>query len=216
MMTHFKVSCLLGLLSFGILFCNLISYKELLSYNFIIGFLYVVSELYNYTHSIDAYECALLIVILLYQIAHKYHEEFYTKMNFLLIEDDHEIESKENDYALNDDSSSNLGMNACIEELIILLPEIKKKSKKILEKIISSLQVLAKGIIFQSNSLFLENLGTQLDEEDRLYIQQSCLPAQISQVEKQKRFTTRGSVDKIIEKGLNPDAIFILKQVSSN
>ena len=210
---HF--SCIPGLFFFGILFLNILTYQEFFLCNIVIGFLFVVPRLYKYNNDIAAYECTLLILLLIYQIVYKYIEEYSIKQNFLQ-ENNDESDAKEQGIPLKETSESQNSINHCIQELSKILPELKNKTKNIVENVITSLQAISIEVTQQSTFSILEKLTVNLDEEDKIYIEQSCLPPQIEKLQKQKRFMARTSIDKIIEKALNHDAILILKQVSNN
>lgn len=210
-----SLSSLPGILALVVLNMNFVkmNFKRLVCFNSLIAALYAIVSLNDKQESLVVFEVLILIFIMLFQVLYCYIIELSHRKKFVLSHMEHNQElAKFKEYLEN--QNRNLSLSECIEELSNLTQFISNNLKIIVESIITSLQSVRDNLRLEESPL--ENLSHGLDEEDKLYIQQSCLPHKISDPVKQKKFKQRKSLESIIEKVLSQDAIILLKQISNN
>ena len=110
-----------------------------------------------------------------------------------------------------EDNDGTLNLNDCIEVLMEVSAKLKDDGKESVRRVIGALRCMADN----KNYSDFDEMDEEMDEEDRAYIIQSCLPNKISEPTKQKKFRQRGSLENIVEKMLGPEVIVILKQISN-
>lgn len=211
-----KLSCLPGLLCLIISFPRTANYKILLALNSMIGVFYTLLILNQSDSDTNIFECTILLISLLYQVLKNYIEEYnmriiFSKVGIEASEENERIMHRPGDLCRYDSR-----LQDCIESLRKILPSLKKSIKDTVENIITSLISISNSSRVSDNNSILEQLGSELDEEDKEYLQQGFLPTHLKKLNEQRKMTVRHSVDKIIESILNQDAIFILKQVSNS
>ncbi|OMJ95118.1 hypothetical protein SteCoe_1661 [Stentor coeruleus] len=190
------------------------NYKFLTICNFLIGVLYSVITLVESQKSIQILQVILLLSFLIYHAFQSYISELFSRLKY--IETPNEIpEERQKIAPIEDLSQAEMRLQDCLEQLRNLLPNVNSKIRSIIENVIKSLSLLVIDSKKFELSCF-DNLNEEMDEEDKIYIMQSCMPMKISRPSKMRRFQQRVSLDKIVEKLLNQDAIMILKQLSNN
>lgn len=205
-----------GLLAFILL--NLdstgLNYRFLALCNFLIGFFYSVLILVESQEIFQILQVILLLAFLIYHAFHCYISELFSRLKY--IETPNEIpEERQKIAPVEDLSQAGVRLQDCMEQLRNVLPNVRSKIRDIVENVIKSLSLL----VVDSKKLdfsYLDHLSEEMDEEDKLYIMQSCMPIKISRPSKMRRFQQRVSLDKIVEKLLSQEAIMILKQLSNN
>ncbi|OMJ90787.1 hypothetical protein SteCoe_6766 [Stentor coeruleus] len=190
------------------------NYKFLALCNFLIGVLYSVITLIESQEVIQILEVILLLSFLIYHTFHCYASELFSRLKY--IESPNEIpEERQKIAPVEELSQAEVRLQDCMDQLRNVLPSVRSKIRDIVENVIRNLSLLvvdSKKIDFS----YLDHLSEDMDEEDKMYIMQSCMPIKISRPSKMRRFQQRVSLDKIIEKLLSQDAIMILKQLSNN
>ena len=209
-----------GLIFISLLYlqCRIDNYRALILSNLVISTIYCIFRFYKDTFVVPAVlEAILLISTHLFQIATVYVRDYsrrkkYIKNRLLSTSETEKIladseSNQNNDYRLHEN----------IEELTNILPLMQDNLKYPIEKAIGFLRTLAiDSRKRHSTDANLELITQGLDEQDRLYIQQSWSTPPIVQVRNRSKSTVRYSKINKFDNSLNPDAILMIKQISFN
>ena len=214
--TTVKLSSLPGLLCFLINIPRAFDHKTLLASNSMIGLFYTAVTLSQSSNDSRIFECTILLVSLLFQVLKNYIEEYKMRLAFTKIGSEGSEENERMVRRGGDSSRHDSRLQDCIESLRKTLPSLKKSIRGSIESTIACLVAIASSSRGSDNISILEQLGSQLDEDDKEYLTQSFLPAQLKKLNEQHKMKIRHSIDKIIEGILNHDAILILKQISNS
>ena len=192
-----------------------LTFRIIATWNTIIILLHFLSAcISSYSKSI-VLENVILVIALSYYSLYMYTKELKKRLKFYEIIHQNNQENEKLTY-MHGFTDPGEKLMDCIEELENLLPMAKINTKTSLMKILDQLKFLSANFKFKETFSDVNNLTQNLDEEDKIYIQQSFIPTQTLNLKTQNKFKQRGSIDKFVEKILTHDAIMILKQVSNN
>lgn len=152
----------------------------------------------------------VLFIACAYMVAVCYLQEMKVRESWALSQGGF-LKDLENGKSSLEEVDGTLNLNDCIEVLMDVSGKLKDDGKESIRKVIGALRCMADN----KNYSDFDEIDEEMDEEDRAYIMQSCLPNKISEPTKQKKFRQRGSLENIVEKMLGPEVIVILKQVSN-
>jgi hypothetical protein len=157
-------------------------------------------------------EFLLLILALCAQQLRVYHEEFELRRAFfdgscLKIE-----ETEKNDY-LNEEISMKL--KNCADDLNNLLPHVDSSIRKEIESTVQFLSIISDYRTRNNTDFNMEFITKGLDDDDRLYIEQSWTNFQVVNIRKREKVKNK-ETDKVVDKGVNQDLLLLLKQIGFN
>lgn len=207
-----------GLLCLSILYRCALNYRSLIIYNPLICTLHSVLSLVQSGSNTVIFENVILVFIFIYFILYNYFNELEERKHFILTseiqnENENEIENFNSLSGLHNGSSK---LQVCIDDLTKIIPRLRSDLKPRIEKIIKYLKSTFASLKNQDTSSVIKNLTNELDQEDKVYFQESFLPVKIIGQKSFKRFQQRYSVDKIIQTVLSKDTTLILKEVGNN
>jgi len=190
------------------------NYRYLLLYNLTIcAFHGMVTLLYD-TSNKAIIQNLVLYLLCTYHVSLCYAQELSSRKNYVSYHTETQ-NNPENGQSQISDPEGSMSLLNCIQELQNASQYITTKPKVKIEKVIKALQVIKSAIAMQDSDY--ENFADEIDdEEDKIYIQQSCLPRKISEPITQKKFKQRRTLESIVEKVLGQEVIILLKQVTSN
>lgn len=161
-------------------------------------------------------EVILLGISQIYQMVSIYISELEERKKFV---EQHLVLSGENEKMVNsvENDRPDFKVQDCIEELTCLLPLIQDNLKYPIEKTISCLKNISSEYRTRMNSdVNIEAITKNLDDEDKIYIQQSWSTNQILNVRKKRKLRMSIVENKVISKNFDLDAVVILKQIGVN
>lgn len=210
-----SILCTLGI--FALIIFNIsefkFNYRHLLMYNIIICAFHGVITLLHDSSNKAIIQNLVLFIICIYHIGICYTNELNSRNNYISHHSEI-LKDIENGQSQIDEPEYSFSLANCIQELQNATQYITTKPKVKIEKVIKALKVIQNTVAMQDS--YYENFADEIDEEDKIYIQQSCLPNKISEPITQKKFKQRRTLESIVEKVLGQEVIILLKQVTSN
>ena len=157
-------------------------------------------------------ELLLLVIAVCGQLVVVYYDEVNLRKSFLNYKTDKNEETEKNDY-LNEEIS--VKIRNCAEELTNLLPHVDLNFRKEIENTVQVLSVLSEFRTRNNTDFNVDLITKGLDEDDRIYIQQSWTNFQVVNIRKREKIKTK-KIEKIAENGISPDLLLLLKQIGFN
>lgn len=214
------LSCLPGLISLSFLYSYVAynSFSQLALYNIVLLLLFGALNLYNETSlSTPVLEILLLIVIYILNSILAYIYDFECLQEYLsckLAEESDPKKLLDNE----DNAMTNYKVNDCIEELNNVLPTVHDHLKYPIERAVGLLTNISNDGMgrYSGEKSVLDQISSNLDEEDKIYIEQSWSNNQCINIRKREKIQLRKSLEKNLDKYFQFDIILIVKQASIN
>ena len=157
-------------------------------------------------------EIILLALAASAQLVIVYFAEFNQRKDFINDKAEKHEETEKNDY-FNEEIS--VKIKNCAEDLTNLLPHVDFNVRKDIENTVQALSVISEFRTRNNTDYNVDLVTKGLDEDDRLYIQQSWTNFQVVNIRKRERIKSK-KIEKISETGISPDLLLLLKQLGFN
>ena len=157
-------------------------------------------------------EIILLALAVSAQLVIIYFDEFNQRREFIHDKAEKHEETDKNEY-FNEDIS--VKIKNCAEDLTNLLPHVDHNIRKDIENTVQVLSILSEYRTRNNTDFNVDLVTKGLDEDDRLYIQQSWTNFQIVNIRKRERIKSK-KIEKITDTGISPDLLLLLKQLGFN
>ncbi|OMJ88637.1 hypothetical protein SteCoe_9422 [Stentor coeruleus] len=214
------LSCLPGLISLSFLYSSATfnSYNLLVLYNIVLLLLFGFLNLYQKNSiSTSILEILLLFIIYIIHIILAYIYDLECLQEYISCKLSEETEPKQlldNE----ENASNNYKVNDCIEELNNVLPTVQDHLKFPIERAVGLLTNISNDGMgrYSGEKSILDQISSNLDEEDKIYIEQSWSNNQCINVRKREKIQLKKSLENNLDKYFQLDIVLIVKQVSIN